>query len=249
MRRELQMGLAVIALAGLVSACTSDDGAPARSSAQAEEAEVTEGGITVEAVGTVEGTPDVLTARVGVEVRAADVQTAYAEGNEAAAAVRDALVDNGVEADDVQTAQMSLGPRHHGGPDEDTEQEYVARTSLRADLRDLDRAGETIDAAIAAGGEAATLRSLGFSLDDDSDLVVDARDAAFAEAQRKAEQYADLADRSLGDLVGLAEADDPHRPIPSAAGQELALEADSSAAIEPGEEEVEVRVRATWSLD
>lgn len=234
----------VLVAAVALAACTDGRGPSPGAAGQPEDGEATGEGVTVEAVGTVAGTPDVLTADVGVEVAADDVDTAYAEGNEAAAAVRDALMDAGVDRGDVQTAQLSLRPRRHR-PDDDAG-EYVARTSLRVTLRDLDTAGATLDAAVAAADGHATLGSLGFGLDDDSALAADAREDAFAQARTKAEQYAELAGQSLGELVAMAEADDPGRPIPAPAA---ALEADDSAAIEPGEEEVRVRVRATWALE
>lgn len=247
-RSELTGPAATAALALVttvaLAACTDGPEASPGAAGQPEDGEATSEGVTVEAVGTVAGTPDVLTADVGVEVAADDVDTAYAEGNEAAGAVRDALMDAGVDQGDVQTAQLSLRPRRHR-PDDDAG-EYLARTSLRVTLRDLDTAGATLDAAVAAADGHATLGSLGFDLDDDSALAADAREDAFAQARAKAEQYAELAGRSLGELAAMAEADDPGRPIP---GPAAALEADDSAAIEPGEEEVRVRVRATWALE
>lgn len=248
-RRWITAGLVAPALT--LSACTGSqpDGPAGTALAQAEDARLTARGVTVEAVGTVEGTPDVLTALVGVEVEAADVDTAYTEGNQAAAAVRDALLDAGVDSDDVQTAHLSLGARQPRGPD-DTADGYAARTRLRVQLRDLDAAGAVLDDAVSAAGDHATLQSLGFSLDDDSELVVAAREAAFAEAQAKAEQYAELAGRSLGELDGLSEAERPHTPFPEPMEGDVALDRAAEAAppVEPGQEQIRVRIRATWAL-
>lgn len=241
--------LLAAALAGL-TACSGGAGtaAPAAAVAQAEDAEATQQGVTVEAVGTVEGTPDVLTALVGVQVEADDVDGAYTQSNAAAAAVRDALLDAGVDAADVQTARLSLRPAHRRGPDGEEPDGYVARTELRVDLRDLEAAGSVLDQAVAAADGHATLRSLGFSLDDDSDLAAAAREAAFEEARAKAEQYADLADRSLGPLVGLAEAAGLHGPIPEPVAPVAEADVAAGPPVEPGQEAVQVRIRATWAL-
>lgn len=228
-----------------MSACAADQPlASETADAQAAEAEPITGGVTVEAVGTVDGTPDVLSAHVGVEVEADDLDGAYTTANRAATQVRDALVEAGVDASDIQTAQMSLGPR---SGDDDQDDTYVASTQLRVELRDLDAAGTTLDAAVTAAEGYATLSSVGFSLDDDSDLVVAAREAAYEEALAKAEQYAELAGRPLGALTGVSEATDPYRPFPTSA----AAETDDAAGppVEPGTEEIQIRIRATWALD
>ena len=255
MRRTLIVAVAVVVAAGalvvggaLLGQRTAPE-QPAATVAQAEDAELTAEGVTVEAVGTVEGTPDVLTAQVGVHVEADTVSQAYEEGNAAAADVRDALVDAGVEDGDLQTAQLSLGPAGRPSPDEEPEG-YEATTSLRAELRDLDAAGEILDEAVEAAGEAATLRSLGFSLDDDAGLADEAREAAFEEARAKAEQYADLADRSLGALQGLSESADPGGAPPQPVEEAEVMEDDAAGPpVEPGEEKVQVRIRGTWALD
>lgn len=248
------LALAVAAAAALaLTACTDDSGGSASAVAETDDAEIAGDTVTVEAVGSVEGTPDVITALVGVEVAADDVDTAYTEGNEAAAAVRDALLESGVADEDLQTARLSLRTDRHHGPRDGDEgpPQYVARTELRAELRDLDAAGAILDEAVAAADGHATLRSLGFSLDDDSELVVDAREAAFEEARAKAAQYADLADRQLGALVGLSESDDARRRPPEPVPADLTRAEDDAAGppVEPGQEEVQVRVRATWALD
>lgn len=225
--------------------------------AQVEGATLADDAVTVEAVGSVEGTPEVLTARVGVHTRADSVQAAYDQAGQAATAVRDALLNAGVKESDLQTARVSVAradperPHRPAPPTPEPDERepsgdaagYVARTTLRVTLRDVEAAGATLDEAIAAGGDAARLGSLGFSLGDDSGLLRDARKAAFDRARAKAEQYAELADRSLGELVGVAETDTPH----PAQLREEALDG-GGPPIEPGTQSVRVKVLAKWAL-
>lgn len=251
MRIPSVVALVVAAAALTLAGCTDDADAPQAATGSAPStaaAGVAGGAITVEAVGSVDGTPDVLTAEVGVEVAADDVDTAYTRANEAATAVRDALADAGVADQAMQTAQLSLRSDHRRPAEgEAPVVRHVARTELRVELTDLERAGAVLDQAVAAAGGQATLRSLGFAFDDDSDLLADARQAAFEQARAKAAQYAQLAERELGQLQGLSESSDPHRrpPTPAAATR---LEQSSGPPVEPGQQQVQVRVRGTWAL-
>ena len=243
------LAAAVVVLGGVLLGDRTAPREPAGVDAAADEAELTGEGVTVEAVGTVEGTPDVLTAQLGVHVEDPSVSEAYEEAGAAASAVRDALLDAGIDEDDVQTAQLSVGPAGRPSPDEEPEG-YEATTSLQADIRDLDEAGAILDDAVEAAGDHAMLRSLGFSLDDDAELADEAREAAFDEARAKAEQYAALADQSLGSLAGLSESARAGAAPPEPVPEEEVMEDDAGGPpIEPGAEEVEVRIRATWALD
>lgn len=236
----------------LVAVVGAGGGGAGGDTAHAQEAEADDGGsgVTVEAVETVSGTPDVMNAQVGVEVVADSTQAAYEQANEAAAQVRDALVSAGVDGSDIQTAQLSLREEVPQGPEPEQEEAdgYQASTTLSVELRDLDRAGGVIDEAVAAGGDSARLHGMGFSLDDESELAEQAREEAFAAAEEKAGEYADLADGSLGELEAITETEQPGAgPVAGGMGDQSA-ETDG-AAIEPGQEEVAVRVRATWALN
>uniref|UniRef100_UPI0038B2D1ED SIMPL domain-containing protein n=2 Tax=Bacillati TaxID=1783272 RepID=UPI0038B2D1ED len=61
---------------------------------------------------------------------------------------------------------------------------------------------------IAAGGNAARLGNVAFAIDDDSQLLADARTRAFEDAKNRAEQYADLSGTSLENVVTITEAHD-----------------------------------------
>ena len=207
-------------------------------------------GVTVSGIGRVTGTPDVLRAAVGVEVVRPSVQAALEEANAAAEDVVAALEAGGVAQDDIQTLEFSVNPEYRHEESQAPEVTgYRVRNLVQAKVRDLDRVGEILAGAIAAGGDNARVQEVSFALEDNAALLHAARADAFADARGKAEHYADLADRDLGELVSVSEvtADLPP-PVPFAAGDAAQEAAGDRVPISPGQQEVGVTVTAVWAL-
>lgn len=258
-----RIAMAVLALV-LLGACRADDGAgsaPAGDAALAAAgttgaatAAVVANGVTVSGTGRISGRPDTLTATVGVEVVEESVGAALSGATRAADDLLAALRDAGVAEEDIQTADVSLRPQY-GEPSpqaaaQPTIDAYVASNVLRVQLRDLDGAGEVLQQAVAAAGDAARIQGLGFELQDNAALLEEARAAAFAEARAKAEQYAALADAALGGLTGVTEGVATPPPVTSfAAGDVAAAESAEAIPVAPGQQEVSVTVTATWQLE
>lgn len=211
-------------------------------------------GITVTGVGEVTGRPDVLRAIVGVEVIDDSVQAAMDTASERAEAVATALRDAGVDGEDIQTQDVTVRrarperPPEPGAAPAPEQRPYVAENRLDVRIRDVERAGEVLQAAVDAGGDAARLRVVRFDVEDDDQLLADARERAFADARDKAEQYARLAGRELGELRALHEG----RATPHGLGpfpEDAAAAPPAAVPVEPGTEHLTVRVTAVWSLD
>lgn len=211
-------------------------------------------GITVTGVGEVTGRPDVLRATIGVEVTDDSVQAAMETASERAEAVTAALQDAGVAAEDIQTEDVTVRrarperPPEPGAAPAPEERPYVAENRLDVRIRDVDGAGQVLQAAVDAGGDAARLRGVRFDVEDDDELLADARERAFADARDKAEQYARLAGRELGALQALREGR-ATSPGPGPFPDEAAAAPHAAVPVEPGTERLVVRVTAVWSLD
>jgi uncharacterized protein YggE len=204
-------------------------------------------GIAVSGVGDVSGTPDVLRLDMSAEVRAASVDAAL---QRASAAMRDvirALRDGGVADKDVRTAGLSVNPEYTYDGSQQRITGYLATESLSATLRDLDRAGQIVKRAVAAGGDATRVNGLALDLEGDSSLLASARKEAFAAAEAKAEDYAEAAGRDLGAVSSVSEQTDSSGPEPlnyrtyDAAGAK-------AVPIEPGSQTVSVSVKVVWSF-
>ncbi|MGB6181032.1 MAG: SIMPL domain-containing protein [Rhodococcus sp. (in: high G+C Gram-positive bacteria)] len=204
-------------------------------------------GVSVNGVGEVQGTPDTLTAQVGVETTADDVTTAIDEANAAVTAVTDAVVAAGVDRADIQTQQVSIDPQYSGALPGGTSEisGYRASNILSVTVRDLSSASDVLGDATSAGGNAARLSGVSFRIDDDSDLIDDARARAFADARDRAEQYASLAGSDLGRVLSISENITGQGPSPRFADSSAA----SSIPVEPGQQTVSVSVAVQFALE
>lgn len=216
--------------------------------AGAESPSAAQEGVIVSGLGKVSGTPDVLRVQLGVEVRRADVSAALRDANSIQTKVRDAVRRDGVDAKDMQTADVSLYPSYtsKGAPNG-----YHVSQTLTVKLRDLARAGKTIGDAVIGGGNAVRVQGVSFALEDNASLLEKARDAAYGEARKKAERYAELAGRSLGPVELVSEqVPTGDQPMSYARDALAAAPASPSASVplDAGQSQVSVSVTVRWSL-
>jgi uncharacterized protein YggE len=203
------------------------------------------GGVTVYGAGTVRATPDVVTAVLGAHVRADDVQQALARAEEAVAALRASLLADGATEPDLRTEATNVWRDDSPRPKGSGRPAVTVRLTLRAVIRDVAAAGQIVHRALAAAGDAAQLDSLTFGITDPDDAARQAREAAFADARAKAEQYATLAGGELGQVVEVEDAGGaPPAPRPLARN---AVAMAAALPVDAGEQEVAASVRVRWA--
>lgn len=230
-RVVLLCGLAIAALA----ACDATSGpatAPATETRQ----------VTVVGSGEVQGTPDTLTANVSMEFIAPDATAAMNQASERQRAVIDGLVRSGIQRQDISTTQVSLQPQF-GGQDS-TITGYRASNSIDVRIRQLDKASDALALITGTGGDATRINSVNYSIEDDSQLIRDARSRAFEDAKGRADQYAELSGLTLGKILSISEAPGSSPPVPSPMPR-AAMEA---VPLEPGQQTVGFSVTAVWEL-
>ncbi|MGH9052451.1 MAG: SIMPL domain-containing protein [Acidimicrobiia bacterium] len=200
MRRPVAALLVVVALLG--AACRRDTeaiaGNPAQIAQVPEHGQSPPRGISVSGEGEVMGTPDVLTVDLGVSVLRDQASQAIAEAAQLAEEVIAVLTAAGVARQDIQTRTYSIVPEYEYSQDTPRLVGYRVQNVLTAKLRELDRAGQTIDAAAAAAGEDVVVHGIRFDIEDNQALLEAARTAAWEDARAKAEQLAGLAGVDLG---------------------------------------------------
>ena len=205
-------------------------------------------GIVVDGLGKVTGTPDVLRVTLGVSVKRADVTTALNDANNLQNKVRAALRKNGVAAKDLQTSDVNIYPSYDRKGHRDG---FSVSETLTAKLRDLAKAGRAMTDAVVAGGNAATLQGVSFALEDNVALLSKARDAAYADAKAKADRFAELSGRNLGQVELITESTSAPQALKQydqfrgAAGASAAL---SAVPLDPGTSQVSVSVTVRWAL-
>ncbi|MGQ9887769.1 MAG: SIMPL domain-containing protein [Aggregatilineales bacterium] len=162
--------------------------------------------LTVAGVGTASGAPDIAILELGVQIINSDVLTAFSEANDRLNAVRDAVLGQGIAAEDLQTLGLSLYQETPYDPQTGMPSErviYRVSNMLRVTVRDVNSAGDVISAAVNAGAN--TINRLDFSLSDPAALQARARERAVADARARAEQLAALTGVALGAPVVVVE--------------------------------------------
>lgn len=206
-------------------------------------------GITVNGEGRISAAPDTLTLGVGVGLQRDGVARATDDAARLAAGIIEALTAAGVDESDIQTSHYSIQPVYDRHRDGQRLIGYRVSNQLQVTIRQLDRAGPVIDAAIGAGGNDVVVTGVAFSLEDDDAVVRDARRAAWSDAHRKADQLAELAGLTLGSATSITESFSPPAPIQRyQAGLAMAESAGAGTPIQPGELETVITIEVTFGL-
>jgi len=231
--------MALVALSVVAVACSADTVVMSGSADN--------DGISVSGRGEVIAEPDTGYFNVGVEVTAKTVADAREEAASVLADVVDSLKSNGVDGDDLQTTNFSIFPRYNFRNDEEPEiTGFTVSNTLRVTVRDLDNFSETLDDAIAAGGDEVRVSGIRFDRDDKAGLIEQARELAMKDALAKAEQLADFGDVELGTPISIVESSSSFSPPVVFA--ERALSDAGATPIEIGTTSVVVTVSVRWEI-
>jgi len=166
---------------------------------------MTDGRVIVIGEGSVSVSPDHAQITSGVTTRAKTAKEAVDANSKLMAAVIAALLESGIAQNDIQTARFSLQPVY-APPAPGTESKlsgYSVSNQVSVKLRQLAKVGEILDRLVAAG--ATDVGSIAFLVSDSAKALDQAREAALADARRKAELFARASGVSLGRVAWITE--------------------------------------------
>ena len=203
--------------------------------------------ITVVGVGTVNLVPDVAQVNVGAEARADTVSEAKAVVDGQMVAIHAALQEMGIDDKDIQTSHYSihyereLQPVMQEGPVVEGQGGYRVSNILRVTVRDVEKAGDVVDAAVEAGAN--QVHGVTFTVADESTWQGQAREKAFSDAEARAAELAGLAGVDLGEVQFVSEVIGAW-PAAMAPTPETIM----SGGFAPGEMELSTRVQVTFAI-
>ena len=203
--------------------------------------------LSVSGSGTVSGRPDVAVVTLGVQTDAEEAAAALSQNSDQMQALVDALTGAGIAEKNIQTQVVRLQPQYRqtdsqtGGTSELIG--YRATNLVQVRVEALDSLGQILDAAVQAGGN--TIENISFEISDSTDLVSQAREAAWNDALGKAQQLAELAGAELGPVMTISETSRTPSPVIERA---VAAQAAAPVPIQAGTQDVEVDISVTWSL-
>lgn len=203
--------------------------------------------------GEVRVTPDRATVYIAVETRGETAAEAGAENARRQRATLDALRAAGLTAEQLSTVNYSVSPNYEHDPQGRTPPRlagYVARNTIRADVRALDALGKVIDAALGAGAN--RIDGVQFYSSTADDARQRAMASAVVNARAQAEAMAKAAGGTLGRLLEL-NSQSYNEPRPMADYAQFRVQAAAAAPapetpINPGEFTLSATVLARWEF-
>lgn len=205
-------------------------------------------GIWVNGQGKVTAIPDIANLSLGIEAQADTVNEAQMKAISAMDNVMNALTENGVAKNDIQTQHFSINKITRW--DDENWQEvilgYRVANIVTAKIRDIEKTGTIIDAVALAGGDLTRINNIYFSIDDPTQYEQEAREKAMVDAKNKAEQLATLSGVKLGKPTYISE--NLYFPMPIYRDAAMYKGAPAPTPISPGEMEITLSVQVVYAI-
>jgi uncharacterized protein YggE len=202
--------------------------------------------ITVNAEGTVKVTPNAVKIMGQVTVVEGTNAAALAKANSASAAVRKAVLANGVNTKDLATTALTVYPEYNYTQEKGSVQiGYRATQSFTIVVKNAANAGVVVDAIAAAGGDYLQLQGVSPFVLDNTKATEAARAAAVKNAKAKAISYAKLLGVKLGKVDFLSEGGATYNPPIYGVAK---ASADEATVIDLGTQDVSVSITVQWAL-
>jgi uncharacterized protein YggE len=205
--------------------------------------------LNVEAEGVSRTRPDVMEITAAVVTTGRSAREALAANSALASRLIEAVRGHGVEARDVQTAELAVDPQfdRSDGEREDRRPRitgYIVRNRLQLRLRDLTKAPQIVDSLFTAGAN--EVRGPIFSLSDPRPAQSRARRAAVEAAREEASAYAEALNMRITRVLRVSERgnfDVEHGDRIVVTGARIA-----ATPIEPGEIRTNVRIWVDFAM-
>lgn len=214
--------------------------------AQAQQASPADARIVVTGEGSISVAPDLAQITGGVTTRARTVKEATDANSKVMAAVHAALADSGIEQRDIQTTRLTIQPVY--APAEPRSEPklsgYSVSSQVNVKVRQIGKVGDVIDRLVAAG--VTDLGNIAFLVSDPSKALDQARQAAIADARRKAEVYAHASELRLGQVQWITEDSEFAPPSPMRMQRSAAPAA--SVPIASGEDTLRAKVTVGFDI-
>lgn len=205
--------------------------------------------ISVAGEGQIVAQPDIANVIFAVVSEGSNPATVQENNSETMNKVLEFVKGQGVDEKDIKTSGYNLSPRY--SYNQDTGRSYIYAYELNQTVtikvRDLDKVGDIVGGLGRQGIN--QIQSVSFDIDDSNELLTQAREKAFKDAEEKAKSMATASGTRLGKIVNFSESGG-YPPVYYSRSEAYGLGgADSSVPkIEPGSQEVTVQVNVTYQI-
>jgi uncharacterized protein len=191
--------------------------------------------LTVTGTGFAAAVPDTALIRISAVHRA----RSFAEALSGAESAREEVVKSAGDLT-VSTVNLSVWPTSEQGQ----QPGFEARHTLTIATGDLEVANELLTRLAYEVGTRLLVEGVDMTVKDVSAAVLEAREAAFADARTKAQHLAGLAGATLGQVEAIGEGGSAG-PMP---GGGFAAMKSADVGLQPGETKISANLTVTWSL-
>ncbi len=198
--------------------------------------------------GQVFAAPDIAYINVGVHSQADTVTAALQQNNAQAQAIKDTLVSHGVAQEDIQTSSFNVYPQtSYDNFGNITNTFFSVDNTVYVTVRDLNNLGEVLDAVATSGAN--NIYGITFNLQDKTSAQSDARALAVDSAQKQAQELADLAGVTLGDIISISTTySNPVQYYGYGMGGGGAAAVESAVPVSAGQMQIESQVTVVYAI-
>jgi uncharacterized protein len=194
--------------------------------------------------GSVAAPPDYAQFTTGITTRAKTAKEATDANTKVMAAVTAAFSNSGVAQNDIQTSRFSLQPVYAQQSNAAAKLSgFDVSNQVTVTIRQIAKLGDILDRVVAAG--ATDIGSVEFLHADPAKALDQARDAAVADARRKAELYAHATGLTIGRVAWITEDAAQSPPMPMGGMRAMAA---AAAPISAGEDTLRVRITIGYGI-
>jgi uncharacterized protein YggE len=205
--------------------------------------------ISITGAGVASATADQATLNLGVEVTKDTAGAAINENANLMAAVIEALKDQGIDEEDIQTTNYNVYAQYDWTEDGRELVGYTVSNMVQVTVRDIDNVGNVIDAAGEAGSNTINGISFGLSEEKMAELKTAAYILALGDAQDKADLIADTLGLSITGVQSVTE--NSYTPVRTymeyaESGMDMAISSKAPTPIVSGDLSVSVNVHIVF---
>ncbi|HNF95606.1 MAG TPA: SIMPL domain-containing protein [Anaerolineales bacterium] len=206
--------------------------------------------MNVNGLGVVYLTPDIAYINIGVGTQKPDAAEAVEANKAQTTKVIQAIKDSGVDDKDIRTTNFSIwsNPQYDpAGTGQILSTSYSVDNTVNVTIRDLDKLGDLLDAAVQAGAN--NIYSIQFDVDNKNDANKEARTLAVENARMQAQELAAATGVELGEIQSISYYESsPTQYFEGKGGGGGGDVASAAVPIQPGQLAISVNVNITYFI-
>ncbi len=202
---------------------------------------------TVSGEGKVVVIPDLAYVSLGVEKQGATVIQVQQAINEVNNRLVEKLRSLGIKKEDIETESYQISPQYDWSSGRQRITGYQASTTLKVKVYPLEKVNQVIDEATSLGVN--QVYGVSFDVKDKEKYLADARKKAVDEAKKKANQAAKITGFRLGKIVNYNEEIPTDEISPHYLGMGSAEKIEQKTEVQPGSQEIKVRVNLSYQIE